>query len=78
MNYYQNLKQSLPILNLTEIKEVSQPDNPYVYRVFLKSQVQLNWLFMLNQTVQLLKILRVQNTQWAQMIANGVVQLLKS
>ena len=34
VNYYQNLKQSLPILNLTEIKEVSQPDNPYVYRVF--------------------------------------------
>jgi putative membrane protein len=34
VNYYQNLKQSLPILNLTEVKEVSQPDNPYVYRVF--------------------------------------------
>ena len=28
------LKQSLPILNLTEVKEVGQPDNPYVYRVF--------------------------------------------
>ena len=34
VNYYKNLKQTLPILNLTEVKEVSQPDNPYVYRVF--------------------------------------------
>ena len=34
VDYYQNLKQSLPILNLTEVKEVGQPDNPYVYRVF--------------------------------------------
>ena len=34
VDYYQNLKQSLPVLNLTEIKEVNQPDNPYVYRVF--------------------------------------------
>jgi len=34
VDYYQNLKQSLPVLNLTEVKEVGQPDNPYVYRVF--------------------------------------------
>ncbi|MGT2754140.1 TIGR03943 family putative permease subunit [Streptococcus ovis] len=34
MTYHNSLKQSLPRLELTEFKSISQPKNPYVYRVF--------------------------------------------
>lgn len=32
--YHHSLKQSLPTLELEQIKEIQQPENPYVYRVF--------------------------------------------
>ncbi|MGC4432406.1 TIGR03943 family protein, partial [Streptococcus suis] len=34
LEYNQTLKQTLPVLHITEAKETSKPDNPYVYRVF--------------------------------------------
>ncbi|MGT2929062.1 TIGR03943 family putative permease subunit [Streptococcus dentasini] len=34
IEYNQTLQQSLPILNIEDCKEVSKPENPYVYRVF--------------------------------------------
>lgn len=34
LDYHQNLKQTLPILNITDMKQVEEPSNPYVYRVF--------------------------------------------
>lgn len=32
--YHHSLKQSLPTLELEQIEEIQQPENPYVYRVF--------------------------------------------
>ena len=32
--YNQKLKQNLPVLHMTQVRESDQPDNPYVYRVF--------------------------------------------
>ncbi|MGT2911939.1 TIGR03943 family putative permease subunit [Streptococcus cameli] len=32
--YHNSLKQSLPSLDLTEFQRISQPKNPYVYRIF--------------------------------------------
>ncbi|MGT2908152.1 TIGR03943 family putative permease subunit [Streptococcus dentiloxodontae] len=34
VDYYQSLNQTLPILNITSLSTVDEPDNPYVYRVF--------------------------------------------
>lgn len=34
LEYDQTLEQTLPVLHITEMKETSEPDNPYVYRVF--------------------------------------------
>ncbi len=34
ITYHNSLEQSLPTLQLTDIHEVSEPDSPYVYRVF--------------------------------------------
>ncbi|WP_165211470.1 TIGR03943 family putative permease subunit [Streptococcus tangpeifui] len=34
IEYNQTLKQSLPVLKISKCQAVSQPDNPYVYRVF--------------------------------------------
>ncbi|KXT76886.1 TIGR03943 family putative permease subunit [Streptococcus sp. DD12] len=32
--YHQSLKENIPVLHITDCKTVSQPKNPYVYRVF--------------------------------------------
>lgn len=32
--YNQKLKQNLPVLHMTQVRESDKPDNPYVYRVF--------------------------------------------
>lgn len=32
--YHHSLKQTLPMLELTEYNKIEQPENPYVYRVF--------------------------------------------
>lgn len=34
ITYHQFLQQSLPTLELSEINQVAQPENPYVYRIF--------------------------------------------
>ena len=34
LTYHQQLGQSLPTLAVTEFKQVEEPANPYVYRVF--------------------------------------------
>ena len=34
IEYHKQLKQSLPVLHITDCQTITQPDNPYVYRVF--------------------------------------------
>lgn len=34
MEYDKNLEQNLPVLELSEVHQVQEPDNPYVYRIF--------------------------------------------
>lgn len=34
ITYHNSLKQSLPIVELTDLVQIQQPKNPYVYRVF--------------------------------------------
>ena len=34
IEYHKQLKQSLPVLHVTDCQTITQPDNPYVYRVF--------------------------------------------
>ena len=34
MEYDSKLEQNLPVLQIAEVHQVQEPDNPYVYRVF--------------------------------------------
>lgn len=34
MEYDKNLEQHLPVLQLAEVHQTKEPNNPYVYRVF--------------------------------------------
>lgn len=34
LTYHNSLKQSLPTLELTDLQQIQEPENPYVYRVF--------------------------------------------
>lgn len=34
IEYDKNLRQTLPVLHIQEVKESKQPSNPYVYRIF--------------------------------------------